>query len=177
TDVRALGEDASGAIWAGAGDGMLYRIVRNKVESFQADDALGAQPIWSLYADGEGALWIGTFRGGLLRYKDKKFARYTSKDGLPDDVICQILEDDNGRLWIGCQQGIFSVAKSDLDKFAAHEIRRVNCTAYGRYDGLPSVECSGGYQPAAWRTREGRLLFSTLGSRVSVGPQELAHIR
>jgi ligand-binding sensor domain-containing protein/signal transduction histidine kinase len=175
TDVRALAEDASGAIWAGAGDGMLYRIARNKVESLlQANDALGGQPIWSLYADEDGTLWIGTFRGGLLRYKAGTFARYTSKDGLPDDVICQILEDDDGRLWIGCQQGIFSVAKDELDKFAAHEIKRVNCTAYGRYDGLPSVECSGGYQPAAWRTRDGRLLFSTLGGVVSVDPENLA---
>jgi signal transduction histidine kinase/streptogramin lyase len=174
TDVRALAEDSSGAIWAGAGDGMLYRIVANKVESFQAADALAGQPIWSLYADEEGTLWIGTFRGGLVRYKDKKFVRYTSKDGLPDDVICQILEDDQGRLWIGCQQGIFSAAKSDLEGFAAHQIKRVNCTTYGRYDGLPSLECSGGYQPAAWRTRDGRLLFSTLGGVVSVDPGDLA---
>src|SRR5207237_6330634 len=47
TDIRALAEDPTGAIWAGAGDGMLYRIRTNRVESFQASDPLATQPIWS----------------------------------------------------------------------------------------------------------------------------------
>src|SRR5262249_31205711 len=48
----------------------------------------------------------------------------------------------------------------------------INCTAYGRYDGLPSLECSGSYQPAAWRARDGRLLFTTLKGVVAVQPEE-----
>ncbi len=174
TDIRALAEDGSGAIWAGAGDGLLYRIVSNRVDRFQPADLLAGQPLWSLYADAEGTIWAGTFRGGLLRFKNGQFTRYTSRDGLPDDIICQVLEDEENRLWIGCQQGIFSVAKTNLDAFAEHRSKAVNCTAYGRYDGLPSLECSGGYQPAAWRTRDGRLLFSTLGGVVSVQPEDLA---
>jgi ligand-binding sensor domain-containing protein len=174
TDIRALAEDTNRAIWAGAGDGLLYRIVSNHVERFQPTDALAGQPIWSLYADEDQTIWVGTFRGGLLRFKDGQFIRYTSKDGLPDDVVCQVLEDGDHRLWIGSQQGIFSVARTNLDAFAAHKTRAVSCTAYGRYDGLPSLECSGGYQPAAWKTRDGRLLFSTLGGVVSVQPEDLA---
>jgi len=174
TDVRALVEDSRDAIWAGAGDGMLYRISSNHVESFQAADALAGQPIWSLHAAQDGTIWAGTFRGGLLRFRDHKFVRYTTKEGLPDDVICQILEDNNHRLWIGSQQGIFSVATADLDAFAFDKGKSLNCIAYGRYDGLPSLECSGGYQPAACRTRDGRLLFATLGGVVSVQPEDLA---
>jgi ligand-binding sensor domain-containing protein len=75
TDIRALAEDPNGAIWAGAGDGILYRIISNRAESFQPHDALAAQPIWSLYADADGTIWAGTFRGGLLRFKDGKFVR------------------------------------------------------------------------------------------------------
>lgn len=174
TDVRALAEGPAGIIWAGAGDGTLYRIATNHVDSFQASDAPSAQPIWSLCADGEGSVWVGTFRGGLLRFRDGHFDRFTARDGLPDDVICQVLDDEGGRLWIGSQQGIFWVAKSELDAFTHDKTRAINCTAYGRYDGLPSLECSGSYQPAACRTRDGHLLFCTLKGVVSVNPKELA---
>src|SRR5215831_8028959 len=101
TDVRALAEGVNGIIWAGSGDGYLYRIVSNHVENFQTSQTSPAQPIWSLSADKDGAVWIGTFRGGLLRFRNGQFDRLTSKDGLPDDVICQILDDENGRLWVG----------------------------------------------------------------------------
>lgn len=174
TDIRALAEDPNGIIWAGAGDGFLYRIATNGVQAFQTGDNLPAQPIWSLHADDDGAVWVGTFRGGLLRFRDGHFDRFTTKDGLPDDVICQILDDGNGRLWIGSQQGIFWISKSDVDDFAHGKSKSINCTAYGRYDGLPSLECSGSYQPAACRTHDGHLLFCTLKGVVSVNPKELA---
>ena len=152
----------------------MYRIATNRFEEFQTDDNLPAQPIWSLLADDDGTVWVGTFRGGLLRFRDGHFDRFTTKDGLPDDVICQILDDGNGRLWIGSQQGIFWVSKSDVDDFTHGKTKSINCTAYGRYDGLPSLECSGSYQPAACRTHDGHLLFCTLKGVVSVNPQELA---
>ncbi len=177
TDIRALAEGADGVIWAGAGDGTLYRIepTRNadRVDSYRATDALAGQPIWSLHAETNGTVWVGTFRGGLLRFQNGVFTRFTSEDGLPDDVICQILDDDAGRLWVGTQRGIFSVTKSELDSYRHSGGNIIHLTSYGRYDGLPSEECSGGYQPAAWRTRDGRLLFCTLNGVVSVTPGEV----
>ena len=40
-------------------------------------------------------------------------------------------------------------------------------------DGLPSLECSDGYQPACLRANDGRLWFSTAKGVVSVDPDEL----
>ena len=172
-DVRALAETGRGVIWAGAGDGTLYRLETNRVDFFRPTDQLAAQPIWALLAGDDGTVWAGTFRGGLLRLREGKFTRYLSQHGLPDDVITQILDDGLGWLWLGSQSGIFRIEKRELDEFATGQLRTVNCTAYGRYDGLPSLECSGSYQPAAWRTRDGRLLFATLKGVVSVNPAEL----
>jgi ligand-binding sensor domain-containing protein/signal transduction histidine kinase len=173
-DVRALAEDVNGTIWAGAGDGVLYRLAADQVSSFRAADAWSGQPIWSLLPDTNGVVWVGTFRGGLLRFADGNFTRFTMRDGLPDDVICQLLDDGAGRLWVGSKQGIFHVEKSKLHAAAAGATEPINCTAYGRYDGLPSLECSDSYQPAAWRTRDGRLLFTTLKGVVAVRPGEVA---
>ena len=178
TDIRALAEDAHGSIWAGAGDGTLYRVElsgrTNRVTTLRASDALASQPIWSLLAETNGTVWAGTFRGGLVRIRDGAFTRYTTKDGLPDDVICQILDDASGHLWVGTQRGIFRVKKSELESFHSKEGSTITLTSYGRYDGLPSEECSGGYQPAACRTRDGRLLFSTLNGVVAVKPDEVS---
>src|SRR3954471_10513088 len=92
---------------------------------------------------------------------------------MPDNVICQILPDDAGNLWLGSHKGIFRVAKSALDRFARGETNFVTVTEFGRSDGLPSLECSGSYQPAAWRSRDGRLWFTTVKGAVSVQPQEI----
>lgn len=124
-----------------------------------------------MLADRDGTLWAGTFRGGLLRFKDGKFTRFAAKQGLPMDVISQILEDDKGRLWLGTHQGICSVAKSALDACADGKADTVDAVTY--LDGLPSLECSDGYQPACLRANDGRLWFSTAKGVVSVDPDEL----
>ena len=173
SDVRALAEDVRGNLWAGAEDGTLFRVADEVATAFHPTDTKDSQAVWSLLAEADGTVWAGTFRGGLLRLRDGKFTRFGKKDGLPDDVICQILDDGEGNLWLGSYQGITCVAKSVLENFAQGKIQSLPCTTYGRADGLPSLECSGGYQPAAWRGRDGRLWFTTLKGAVSVQPMEI----
>jgi signal transduction histidine kinase len=172
-DVRALSEDGHGNLWAGVEDGALFRIVGDKIAAFHPTDTNAPHAIWSLLAEDDGTVWIGTFRGGLLRFRDGKFTSFGINEGLPDNIICQILSDGAGNLWLGSHQGIFRVAKSALNDFARGEIKSVSCTMYGRSDGLPSLECSGGYQPAAWRGQDGRLWFTTVKGAVSVQPEEI----
>ena len=43
--------------------------------------------------------------------------------------------------------------------------------AYGRADGMRSVECNGGVQPAGWRTRDGALWFPTIMGAVRLDPR------
>ena len=172
-DVRALTEDGLGNIWAGTEDGNLYRINGDAIVAFHPDEGKTPQAVWSLLAEADGTVWAGTFRGGLLRLKDGKFTRFSIKDGLPDNVICQILSDVAGNLWFGSHRGIFRAAKSALNAFARNETNFVPCVMFGRSDGLPSLECYGGYQPAAWRGQDGRLWFTTVKGAVSVQPGEI----
>ena len=172
---RALAEDAHGTVWAGAEDGTVYCITgTTNVTWLHANDALGSQPIWSLLAAADGSMWAGTFRGGLVRWHDEKFTRLTTAEGLPDDVICQIMQDRAGDLWVGSHKGIFRVANAELEKFLAGRTRSVNSTVYGSFYGLPSVECSGSYQPASWHASDGRLFFATRKGVVAVQPESLA---
>jgi len=167
-DVRALAEDARGTIWIGTGDGMLYEFADGKFTPHPMNDGLKNQAIWSLLPTADGTLWVGTFRGGLLRFKNETFTRYTMAAGLPSDVICQLLDDGLGKLWVGSHKGIFYVPEKSFANLDAGEIPSLPCMAYGLYDGLPTLECSGNYQPACWHARDGTLWFATLKGLVSV---------
>ncbi len=171
--VRALAETPDGKVWAGADDGTIYQCEPTRMTAFRSADALAQRPIQSLTADAGGTLWAGTFRGGLLRFKNGKFSRITGKQGLPADVISQILDDQHGQLWLGTLRGIYCVAKSALNACADGGTNTLDFVAYGRHDGLPALECSGGYQPACWRGADGRLWFTTVRGVVEVNPKDL----
>lgn len=171
--VRTLIEAKDGSVWGGADDGTLYRCDPDRLTAFRPTDAPAGQPIWALMADSDNTIWAGTFRGGLLRFKNGKFARLTSDQGLPGDVISQILSDTQGQMWLGTHQGICRVSRAAIEACLGGRAERVDCVTYGRLDGLPSLECSGGYQPAGWRAADGRLWFATVKGVVSVKPDEL----
>jgi signal transduction histidine kinase/ligand-binding sensor domain-containing protein len=171
--VRALAQDRQGNIWAGTGTGEIYKIAGGNAVMYRPDDSRESGAIWSLLADDAGVVWVGTFRGGLLRLQDGKFTRFTTSEGLPDNVICQILDDGKGNLWLGSHQGVFRVSKAALNQVAAGKEKFVTCVVYGRSDGLPALECCGGYQPAACRTRDGRFWFTTIKGAAWIKPDEL----
>jgi ligand-binding sensor domain-containing protein/signal transduction histidine kinase len=171
--VRALAETPDGGIWAGADDGTLYHCAPDQLTPYRPNDALAEQPIYSLVADADGTLWAGTFRGGLLRFRRGVFFRIAARHGLPVDVISQILDDGHGRLWLGTHQGIYCVTKAALNAVADGRTNLLDYVIYGRHDGMASVECSDGYQPACWRAADGRLWFTTVrGGVVWVDPNE-----
>lgn len=168
-EVRAITEDAAGDIWFGLGSGGLHRY--NGREFVPV--ATRPHPIWALGADRDGSMWIGTFGGGLLRYANGQFREYTRAAGLPDDVICQILEDHTDHLWIGSHHGVFRVSKAALAAYTAGTIATTPSMVFGRHDGLPSLECSGGYQPTALRAKDGTLWFTTTAGAVFVRPTQI----
>lgn len=172
-NVRVMAEDRLGSLWVGCNDGALLRISGSELAEFHPSDKKTTQPIWSLLTEPDGTVWAGTFRGGLLRFRDGQFARFATGEGFPNDIICQILSDDAGNLWLGSHQGIFRIKKSALNDFADGSTNAIAVTMFGRSDGLPSLDCSGGYQPSAWRGHDGRLWFATTKGAVSVQPEQI----
>ena len=161
-DIRVIAQDRDGDLWIGTNDEGLYRLKDGKFTRFGRKEGLGNDSIWSLLVDRQGALWVGTCRGGLSRWLNGRFVTWTTKTGLVNDVICQILEDNHGNLWLGSYGGVFRIDKEEMDDSIARPDHSVHCVAYGKADGLPSIECQGGFQPSGCKTRDGRLWFPTI---------------
>jgi ligand-binding sensor domain-containing protein/signal transduction histidine kinase len=172
-DVRVVAEDADKTLWFGTDGAGLLSWRNEQWTRFTRSEGLGSDIIWSLYADPDGALWIGTFGGGLSRLKAGKIVTCTTRQGLEDDVICHIADDERGFFWFSSHRGVFRVSKKELDEFADGTRRGVQCISYGKSDGLPTLECAGGCQPAGCRTSDGRLWFPTLKGLVVVNPADI----
>jgi signal transduction histidine kinase/ligand-binding sensor domain-containing protein len=173
-DVRSIAEGADGRIWFGMSGGGLgcYEATGN-VRQFRRNDGLGSDFVQCLRIEPDGTLWIGTFGAGLNRFKNGKFASVTSRQGLANDVICDIQEDDGGFLWVSSHGGISRVSKADLNRCADDPAANLTCITYGLSDGMPTIESSGGFQPASCRTPDGRLWFPTSKGLVAIDPHDL----
>jgi signal transduction histidine kinase/ligand-binding sensor domain-containing protein len=167
--IRCMTEDADGVFWVGSNDG-LFRRREGKFERLSLPGGLEHQPVIALYADKNHALWIGTEKNGLGRWKDGRYTAYTTQQGLWSDEIFEILEDDRGWLWMSCNRGVFRASKASLVKYDRREAPVISCIAYGKADGMESIQCNGVAKPAGWKGRDGRLWFATTKGVVVTDP-------
>ncbi len=169
-DIRTIAADSQGAIWCGTAGNGLLRLQNGTVQQFTRTNGLSSDFIECLHFDGSGALWIGTFGGGLCRMKDSHFSVINRDQGLPNDIIGDIESDGRGYLWMSSYSGIIRVSEDDLNLCAGGKLAEVPCLTYGIDDGLPTLQCSEGLQPAGCKTDDGRLWFATAKGLVAVDP-------
>ncbi len=160
--VLSLFEDEHHSFWIGT-DAGLDKLEGERIKHF---DGIAAQSIiWSILGEPGGVLWLGTNENGLIRLEEKtgKATQYTSRAGLPNDSVVAILDGGDGQLWLSGNKGIYSVEKEDLLAVARGENQTLQTIRrYGPEDGMKTAECNGGFQPAGWKTRDGRLVFPTM---------------
>lgn len=171
--IGAITEDATGALWIGTGPGDLWKYNQGRFSRYSPPQEWPSVRFSALLADTNGTIWIGTLGGGLLRFRGGQFIRYTMSDGLPDNNITQLLDDAAGHLWAGTYAGIFRTSKTDLEAAAGRPAAQLPCRVYGRFDGLPALECTSGFQPSCWRSRNGQLWFATVNGVIAVDPDKL----
>jgi ligand-binding sensor domain-containing protein/signal transduction histidine kinase len=171
-EVVSMCEDHEGVIWIGTGDG-LTRWKKEQL-SMEGLDDLPKRRVLALHEDSGHTMWIALERHGLTRFQAGKFTHYTLKEGLFDDVIFAMLEDDQGFFWMASPKGIFRFRKKDLDDLDRGLLKTISCLAFGKDDGMASAECQNVAKPAACRSRDGRLWFSTIKGLVVVDPTAIA---
>lgn len=171
-NVYSIYQDRAGQLWFGTWGG-LTRYAEGQFRSYTEQDGLASDHIRALYEDADGILWIGTYDGGLGRFKDSRFTCYTTKNGLFNNGVFQILEDGRGYFWMSCNRGIYRVKRQELNDFANGKARWLTSVACGKNDGLLTLECNGGRQPAGWKGRDGRLWFPTAHGAAVIDPSRI----
>ena len=161
--IRAIAEGTNGNLWIGTEDGGLFALSDGKISPANAP----VKDISCLFVDHAGVLWAGTFGHGLTRFAGDHWTTFAESNGLAGDDIGYLVEDDLGYLWIGSYEGLTRVAETSLAEAAADKDKKISCRIF------LSRECSAGAQPAAIRTRDGKLWFPTIQGLVSVNPADL----
>lgn len=158
--TNALLEARDGSLWVGtAGRGLLVSR-EGAIATITAADGLAGDTVFALHEDAEGTLWVGT-ADGLSRVKGTEVTTLRAPEALFRDQVFSILEDDAGGLWMSNNRGVFRFPAGSLA--AAGETSRgpFGRLSFGVADGMPSRQCNGTTQPAALRTRDGRLWYPT----------------
>jgi signal transduction histidine kinase len=167
----AGGEDKEGHFLAASEEGLeIY--TNGKFHDFNPAET-PLRDVDTFYVDHDGLLWMGTLGAGLRLIKDGQVFKYFMRDGLFDNEIYGIAEDGQDRLWMASSKGIFSVNRSDLRKFADGAIHKFSSVPYSPLDGLRTIKCKSGVQPAVWKARDGRLWFSTIRGLLVLDPARL----
>ncbi len=162
--VSALHEDAAGRIWAGTRGGLA--VMEPNTDGFSAKGLGIDNTVLAISSDSNGRLWIGTGAGlALLRPavqgQGHQVRPITTAEGLPALAYFTILDDLAGHIWTCTNRGIIKIAKTQVEELIAGKRQKLEPAYYGRSEGMATAQCNGASQPAGWRAKDGRLMFST----------------
>lgn len=171
--VRYIAQSRDGAIWLATDGGGLQRYFHGLIARYTTADGLPSDHVMYVYADAEGSVWATTAGGGISRIRDGRVVSWTPNRGIPDTTIGSILEDGEGNLWLGGDNGISRVSKAELERTADEPGASVHAVTYGQADGLRVPETLFGSMPCAWKARDGKLWFATIGGVAVVDPAHM----
>ena len=155
--------DKDGAILLATDGTGIIRIKDNVFEIIDTKKGLNDNKITHIYRDDKNILWASSYDNGMnIIRPDGKITHIKKSDGLFDDTIYTSIEDDEGNLWMSSNRGLFSAKKTDLLNFKEGSGEKIKVKSYSWKDGMPSNECNGGFQKAALKTSDGRLMFPTI---------------
>ncbi len=156
--VTSLHEDRAGTIWVATRDGLALVASDGRL---QRHPQLGSTPrTLSIGEDAEGDILVSLGSGFAMVVGDKTYL-FQAAQGVPGRSYFNVIDDLQGNLWLCSNQGLVRLSKAELNDVAGGVRKTVEPILYGRSDGMATAQCNGTSEPAAWRTRDGRLLFAT----------------
>lgn len=114
SQINALLEDESGALWIGTLDSGLFRYQDGAFQRVPTS----FNDIYCLKEDGEGNVWCGTWGGGLNRLSPRRFFMRQIQRGAPGEVVRSILEDADKNFWaVGRYGRLLRSSSLDVQSF------------------------------------------------------------
>jgi AraC-like DNA-binding protein len=172
--VYNIYEDKNHYIWIAGNKGITV-LKNGKFAKDTMIDYLQGVPVTCIFEDpGENVSWIGTHGAGLKRFAADKFTSYTTTEGMTTNFIYQIFDDEKQNLWMTSDTGVLRISKKKLHRFARGEIDRVDCTSFGKSDGMKSLQFHNQFsRNSAFKLRAGEFLFVTKKGIMNLDPEEI----
>ena len=168
--VRFVYEDLAGKFWVGTETQGLFVIDGATTSHFAVADGLPSDYVIAIHEDDRGEMWVGT-TDGLAMWRGGKVISLANRGGPLHETILGILEDDAHQFWLTTNKGLVSVARSELDEFAAGGTGLPAFHTYALADGLRTLEFAGGNSSPGCRSPDGLLWFPSIRGIVIVNPR------
>jgi ligand-binding sensor domain-containing protein len=122
-NIRSLYEDSKGSIWAGSRYNGVFRLTKNRNDSFNIlnlsqSDGLSSNFIKAIREDVNGNFWIAFFQGlDKLIPENNKFQifNYSRVSNFFTSIIGLETDNDN-LLWLATAEGIVRIKDTELEK-------------------------------------------------------------
>jgi PAS domain S-box-containing protein len=170
--VIGLTEARDGSVLVGTEGGGAYRIRNDSVQPLIDTGKLPASVVYDFRELADGTIWIGG-GDGLVRLRGDEHVSLGRLQGIPDPSTARILEDATGNFWISTNHGVYRVPIAELDSVADGMRASISPRVFTARDGMPSSETNGGFYPAGWKGRGGRLFFPTMEGVAVFDPSSL----
>ncbi len=167
--IVSLAGGGLASLFVSTEDSFFFASEKNRLNSYPLSVV---RPVDAYYLNSRRhSVWMGTLGSGLLRWRNGSVSHIWVKDGLYDNRIYGIVADGQRNLWMASSKGIFRIGEDELEDFADGKVPSITSIPFST--GQLRFECQSGVQPAACRTRDGRLWFSTASGLVVVDPNHL----
>jgi signal transduction histidine kinase/ligand-binding sensor domain-containing protein len=171
---RALAEDADGRVWAGTESGLVFRQKEDTAfEPVSLPGAKSGQPVRFLVPDGRETVWIGAFGAGLYRWRGGRVEKLPPDAGLPSGDLKALEIAPDGNFWFATDRGLYRVARREIEDVLDGRKSSLRAFAFGRNDGVPTLNFSHGFLHATARTPDGRIWFATTSGALEIDPGKL----
>ncbi len=174
--IGALAFDHKERLWiATDGDGLFWHR-DGQIERTPLDADLPSQTILSIHFSQGEQVWLAT-ASGLVHWDGQNVSSISAQRGLPDSLLMSVTEDDRNGLWVSSNRGVFRFDREQMVAAMRENERAPESIHITRNDGMPRSETNGGFQPAVWHDREGRLWYPTTSGAAIIDPSAVARLR
>jgi signal transduction histidine kinase/ligand-binding sensor domain-containing protein/DNA-binding response OmpR family regulator len=166
--IPTLAEDSSTDLWVGTAYGIdvLVRNTGQFIYYTTESSKLSDNIVNGMMCDHRGNMWVATRNGlSVLQKGVDTFQVFHIKDGLPSNMVLDIVEDKDHLLWASTSGGLARIAVSEKGNKLG-----IDCLNFDQYDGLQGRAFN---EHAAFRTREGELVFGGAGGFNLFRPEEI----
>lgn len=169
--VHSFFEDSSGSLWIGTYGGGVNILRNGKFTYLSTRDGLTNDFIFAVREDKKGNIWLAT-GGGINQISNGRVTKFFSNKSIFTDTIYNIFHDDLDQIWLTSNIGIYRIKCEDIIKGSNIDNPDFPLEYYNKKDGLNSNECSGGAQPAGWKTKSGELWIPTTKGVATINPNK-----